>query len=183
MYRLWDTCLSGPYNVDVFSVGFDVESDEKHPLFFLNNPLVLSSFCPDDTEHTKLNRTIRTSCVKLLSWDIMNRRQLSGAFGYGAMASQITGASIVCPTICSGAHPRKHQSSAFVMGIYRWRVDSHHKGPVTQCSDVIFDQRLTKRLSKQSRRRWFQTSSCSAWRHCNVCFQQSCYRICAATYQ
>ena len=27
--------------------------------------------------------------------------------------------------------------------------------------------RLNKRLSKQSRRRWFETPSCSIWRHCN----------------
>ena len=37
-----------------------------------------------------------------------------------ATASQITGASIVCFTVCTGAYERKHQSSAslaFVMGI------------------------------------------------------------------
>ena len=51
------------------------------------------------------------------------------------MASQITGVWIVCPTICSGADERKHQSSeslAFVRGIHRWPVDSPHKGPVTR---------------------------------------------------
>ena len=30
----------------------------------------------------------------------------------------------------------------------------------------FFDLRLYKRLSKLSRRRWFQTPSCSLWRHC-----------------
>ena len=40
--------------------------------------------------------------------------------------------------------------------------------PMTQSFDVFFDLRLTKRLSKQSRRRWFETTSCSLWRHCNV---------------
>ena len=38
------------------------------------------------------------------------------------MASQITGVSIVCSAVCSGAHQRKHQSSAslaFVRGIHR----------------------------------------------------------------
>ena len=52
-----------------------------------------------------------------------------------AMASQITGVSIVFLTVCSGTDQRKHQSSislAFVMGIQRWPVDSHHKGPVMQ---------------------------------------------------
>ena len=40
--------------------------------------------------------------------------------------------------------------------------------PVTQSFDVFFDLRLNKRLSKQSRRRWFETPSRSLWRHCNV---------------
>ena len=50
-----------------------------------------------------------------------------------AMVSQITGVSIVCWTICSGANQRKHQSSpsmAFVKGIHRWPVDSPHKAPI-----------------------------------------------------
>ena len=34
-------------------------------------------------------------------------------------------------------------------------------------SVVFFDLRLTKRLSKQSRRRWFETPSRSLWRDCN----------------
>ena len=52
-----------------------------------------------------------------------------------AMVSQITGVSIVCSTVCSGAHQRKHQSSAslaFVRGIHRWPVNSPHKRPVTR---------------------------------------------------
>ena len=40
--------------------------------------------------------------------------------------------------------------------------------PVTRSFDVFFDLRLNKRLSKQSRRRWFETPSLSLWRHCNV---------------
>ena len=52
-----------------------------------------------------------------------------------AMGSQITGVSIVCAAVCSGTGQRKYQSSAspaFFMGIYRWQVDSPHKGPVTR---------------------------------------------------
>ena len=52
-----------------------------------------------------------------------------------AMASQITGASIVSSTVCSGAYQRKHQGSvslAFVRGIHQWLVDSPQKGPVTR---------------------------------------------------
>ena len=42
-----------------------------------------------------------------------------------AMATQITGISTVCLTLCSGAHQRNHQSSAsvaFVRGTHRWSV-------------------------------------------------------------
>ena len=53
-----------------------------------------------------------------------------------AMASQITGVSMVCSTVCcSGADQRKHESSAslaFVREINRWPLDSPHKGPVTR---------------------------------------------------
>ena len=51
-----------------------------------------------------------------------------------AMASPITGVSIVCSTVYSGADQRKHQSSvsqAFMQRLHQWPVDSHHKGPVT----------------------------------------------------
>ena len=40
--------------------------------------------------------------------------------------------------------------------------------PVTRSFDVFFDLRLNKRLSKQSWGWWFETLSCSLWRHCNV---------------
>ena len=39
--------------------------------------------------------------------------------------------------------------------------------PVTRSFDIFFDQRLNKRLSKHSTRRWFETPSCSLWHHCN----------------
>ena len=48
-------------------------------------------------------------------------------------ASQITSPTIVYSTISSGADQRKHQSYAslaFVWDIYRWPVNSPHKGPV-----------------------------------------------------
>ena len=47
-----------------------------------------------------------------------------------AMASQITGITIVCPTVCSGADQREYQRSAllaFVRGIHRWPVNSMHR--------------------------------------------------------
>ena len=38
--------------------------------------------------------------------------------------------------------------------------------PVTRSFDVFFDLRLNKRLSKQYRGWWFETSSRPFWRHC-----------------
>ena len=41
---------------------------------------------------------------------------------------------------------------------------------VASSFDVFFDLHLNKWLSKQSRGWWFETPSCSLWRHCNeVC--------------
>ena len=40
--------------------------------------------------------------------------------------------------------------------------------PVTRSFDILFDVRLNKRLSKQSRYRWLGTQLHSLWRHCNV---------------
>ena len=39
--------------------------------------------------------------------------------------------------------------------------------PVTRSSDVFFDMRLNKWLSKQSCGWWLETLSYSLWRHCN----------------
>ena len=39
--------------------------------------------------------------------------------------------------------------------------------PVTRSFGVFFDLRLNKRISKKSRRQWFEKSSRSLWRHCN----------------
>ena len=40
--------------------------------------------------------------------------------------------------------------------------------PVTESFDVFFDLRLNERLSKQAWGRWFETPSCSLWRHSNA---------------
>ena len=40
--------------------------------------------------------------------------------------------------------------------------------PVTRRFDVFFDPRLNRRLSKQSWGWWFETPSCSLWRHCSA---------------
>ena len=40
--------------------------------------------------------------------------------------------------------------------------------PVTRSFDVFFDLHLKKQVSKQSRGWWYETSSGSLWRQCNV---------------
>ena len=55
----------------------------------------------------------------------------------------------------------------FIGGIHLSQVDFFpHKKPVTWSFDVFFALRLNKRLGKQSRRWWFEASSCALWRHC-----------------
>ena len=56
----------------------------------------------------------------------------------------------------------------FVREIHRW--------PLTKVS-AFFDLRLNKRLSKLSRRRWFETPSRSFWHPCNDIRQQSRQQI------
>ena len=46
--------------------------------------------------------------------------------------------------------------------------------PVMRSFDVFFDLRQDKRLSKQSRCRWFETPSRSLWHHCNECDSRRC---------
>ena len=58
-------------------------------------------------------------------------------FIMSAMASLITGVSIISSAICSGADQREKPKLhikwlAFVRGIHWWPVDSPHKGPVMQ---------------------------------------------------
>ena len=57
---------------------------------------------------------------------------------------------------------------AFVRGSHRSRWIPLTKACDTELRCFCFDLRLNKRLSKQSRRRWFEMPSRSLWRHCNV---------------
>ena len=92
------------------------------------NATVCSTHCRDGlaqdcSNFIVLKRRYRGLALTLYSDVIMS-----------AVASQITGVSIVCSTVCSGTGQRKHQSSAslaFVRGIHRWPLDFRHKGPVT----------------------------------------------------
>ena len=55
---------------------------------------------------------------------------------------------------------------AFVRGIHQSPVDSLHKRQWRRAL-IFFNRHQNKRLSKQSRRRWFETPLHSLWRHCN----------------
>ena len=67
------------------------------------------------------------------------------------VGAQITGVSIVCAVVCSGADQRKHQSFAllaFVKGIHRPSVNSPHKGPVTRKNVFIWWRHHVTSMSK-----------------------------------
>ena len=72
------------------------------------NPIVYSGFPPQKASDSE--SVVKSWC----HYSDVNMR---------AMASQITGVSIVCPTVCSGVFQRRHQRSsslAFVRRIHRW---------------------------------------------------------------
>ena len=50
--------------------------------------------------------------------------------------------------------------------------------PWTRSFDIFFDLRPNKRVSKQSSGWWFETLSCSLWRHCNgtILHDNKCYQ-------
>ena len=56
----------------------------------------------------------------------------------------------------------------FVRGIHRSTVNSPHKGQRHGPLMLSLICALNKRLSKQSWGWWFETPSCSLWRHCNA---------------
>ena len=76
-------------------------------------------------------------CEKLLSVALQSQQICFTHYGdviMGTRPSQITSLTIVYSTVYSDADQRKHQRSAslaFVRGIYRWPVNSPHKGLVT----------------------------------------------------
>ena len=78
-----------------------------------------------------------------------------------------------CPALISDWTWWRHQMETFSALLALCEGNSPVTGefpsqrPVTRSFDVFFDLRLYKWLSKQSRRRWFETPSRSLWRHCN----------------
>ena len=76
-----------------------------------------------------------SSVLPVLDWFTHNLQDHYSDVIMSAMASQITGVSIVYSIICSGADQRKYKSSAslaFVWVTNRWPVDPPHEGPVAR---------------------------------------------------
>ena len=65
----------------------------------------------------------------------------------------------------------------FVRGIHRSQVVFSSQRPVTRSFGIFLDLRRNKRLSKQSRCRWFETSSRSLKRHGNAEVLREIYPI------
>ena len=69
---------------------------------------------------------------------------------------------------------RRHQMETFYALLAICEGNSPATGefpsqrPLTRSIDVFSDLRPNKRLSEQSRRRWFGTQSRPLWRHCNM---------------
>ena len=65
-----------------------------------------------------------------------------------------------------------------VRGIHRLPVNSPHKGQWRGASMFFFDLCLNKRLSKQSWGWWFETLSCTLWRHRNDWYHMNYLSVC-----
>ena len=114
--------------------------------------------CPDVLRRQSINNydTDYGINVPCLPWGSPSTTHNSDVI-IDAMASHITGVSIVYSSICSGGD--KKQSKLHVTGlwrgIHRWPVDSPHKGPVTRKTSpfngVIMDWSVSENYRKRSR--------------------------------
>ena len=86
-----------------------------------------------------------------------------------------------CETLQSVNHTWwRHQMETFsaLLALCDGNPQVTSQRPVTRSFDVFFGLSLNKRLSKQSRRRWFETPSLSLRHHCNVCIFLGLYALC-----
>ena len=127
-------------------ISYELMSSEKHwklvvltRSHFVTQKLSISSlfYRVFGVIYNMLNYLMEILCYRTLPWTnpwkyVSDCFYHCGDVMIRAMASQITGVSIVYSTVCSGANQRKHKSSAslaFVRGNH-WRpVNSPHKGP------------------------------------------------------
>ena len=79
---------------------------------------------------------------------------------------------------------KNHENKQLVVRVAWWRhqmVDFPSQRPMTRSVVVFFGLRLNKRLSKQSRRQWFQMPSRSLWHHSDGPWYQAPWRTCSGT--
>ena len=76
---------------------------------------------------------------------------------------------LFCPTAACWRHQMETFAAlpALCEGNPPARGGFHSQKPVVRSFDVFFDPRLNRRLSNQSKHRWFSTPLRSLWRHCN----------------
>ena len=169
----------------VFSFLLDYIYNHKfqNTIWVLNVPFTETKMCQiqnDDVLHIQVYR--RTS-LKRISMGLI----LYISFSYDAKHPlnnlvQMGSVLIVFAKLCPMKHPTCHKPLShddvmkwehflrywsFVRGILPVTGEFPTKRQVTRSFDVFFDLCLNKRLSKQSRGWWFETPSCSLWRHFN----------------
>ena len=98
--------------------------------------------------------------------------------GLQASLSKLQFMSSSCHVICHRLVKLNNATYDCVLTISFWNlscmsrcrspVTSPHNGPLTRSFGIFVDLHLNKQLSKQSWGWWFETSSCSVSRHCNV---------------
>ena len=100
-------------------------------------------------------------CGGALTSQFMEKRSSPTSIFPGFMITSSNGNMFRVTGFCAGNSPMTSGNS-----VVTGEFPSHR--PMTRSFDVFVDLRLNKRLSKQSRRRWFETPSRSLWRQCNV---------------
>ena len=127
-------------------------SDPLKPLKYFDQPIINGGLMesPGINQFWQRNRCLyHIANYHSNSSSYMEVWQVIAVTSQWAIASQITGVSIVYSTVCSGADQRKHQSSAslaFVRGNHRRPLNSRHKGPVTRKMFSFHDVIMTSSI-------------------------------------
>ena len=110
--------------------------------------------------------TMMTQCLKQMFYPLLSSPRCFLAFTTRTTSSAV-GASLTMTTWWR----YQMETISALLALCEWNSpvtgEFPSQRPVTRSFDFFFDLRLNKRLSKQQRRWWFETPSCSLWRHCN----------------
>ena len=155
-----------PVNMEVAVAGFVrflsvYQYTNSILLLLYEGVLGVTSFADDDFKCISCHKTmycdsifteiclgVPLTTIRHSSGQRLGTEQVTSHFPLQWRHNQITGATIICLTVCWGADQRKHQSAslAFVRGINRWPVDSPHKGPITRIMFSLYDVIILKEL-------------------------------------